>query len=211
MARNVDNELASRIIISESSNESPETLERPTDPAHRRETLYQRENEDESPTLTEAQFQDLLEHPETLYNEIVKLITGARDLRAYSENYREQLQETKRAPQKSKIILDKFVAQPPEHTPSSSPAPENSRQTIKLPDPPLSNGSGKDGTTFDNWLILQESVAAYYNDPTVSTSRFARYCTTNDQQIRNRFQRRDQASKKAKDPDKASSREAPRP
>ncbi|KAI9767942.1 MAG: hypothetical protein M1839_004306 [Geoglossum umbratile] len=58
---------------------------------------------------------------------------------------------------------------------------------------------------------LQEFIATYYNDPTISTSQFARHCITNDQQIHNWFEKRDQASKKAEDSDKASSRQAPHP
>ena len=328
MARDADNGLTSRISISETSDESPETLEQPDAATNRRETLYQKANEDESPALTKAEFQDLLEHPETLYKEIVELVTKARDLRAYGENYHEQLQETKRALHKSETILDKLVAQPSGHLPDGSPAPEHARRTVKLPDPPLFDGSSKDVTTFDNWLIqlknklrgnadsypteelkiiyaagrtsgealalisprlnatsshaytaltelyehleelygdpnkernarqafkslvmkkgqtfqefyaaflrnvadgnispqdlkddlndkltwkLQESVATYYNDPTVSMSQFARYCTTNDQQIRNRFEKRDQASRKAEDSNKTSSKQTSRP
>ena len=93
MARDADNGLASR--VSETSDESPETLEHYTNTTNRRETLYQKANEDESPALMKTDFQDLLEHPETLYKEIVELITKTRDLRAYGENYREQLRETK--------------------------------------------------------------------------------------------------------------------
>ena len=78
MARDADNGLASR--VSETSDESPETLERYTNTTNRRETLYQKVNEDESPALTKADFQDLLEYPETLYKEIVELITKTRDL-----------------------------------------------------------------------------------------------------------------------------------
>ncbi|KAI9775774.1 MAG: hypothetical protein M1839_000902 [Geoglossum umbratile] len=36
---------------------------------------------------------------------------------------------------------------------------------------------------------LHESITTYYNDPAVSTSQFAWYCITNDQQIRNWFKR----------------------
>src|SRR4051794_14162910 len=120
MARDADNGLPSHISISETSDESPDTLERPADAANRRKTLYQRSNEDERPALMKAEFQDLLEHPEMLYKEIVELITKARDLRAYGENYREQLQETKRALQKSEVILNKFISQPHGHTLSDS-------------------------------------------------------------------------------------------
>ena len=95
MARDADNGLTSR--VSETSDESLETLEHHTNTTNRRETLYQKANEDESPALTKAEFQDLLEHPETLYREIVELIMKTRDLRAYGENYHEQLREAKRA------------------------------------------------------------------------------------------------------------------
>ena len=78
MARDADHGLTSR--VSETLDESPETLERPTNTTNRRETLYQKANEDESPALTKAKFQNLLEHPEMLYKEIVELITKARDL-----------------------------------------------------------------------------------------------------------------------------------
>lgn len=109
MARDADNGLTSHISISEMSDESPDTLEHLADATNCRETLYQKAKEDESPVLTKTEFQDLLEHPETLYKEIVELITKARDLRAYGENYCEQLQETKRALHKSEMILDKFI------------------------------------------------------------------------------------------------------
>jgi hypothetical protein len=330
MARDADNGQTSRtalplgVTISETSDELPE---RPIDGTNRRETLYERANEDESSALTKTEFEHMLEHPEVLYKEIVELIMKTRDLRAYNENYREQLRETKQALRKNEIILDKFISHPHEPTPAGSPAPENSRRTVKLPDPPLFDGTGKDSITFDNWLIqvknklrgnadsypteelkliyvagrtsgealalisprlnttsrhaytmltelyehldelygdpnkernarqafknlamkkgqtfqefyaiflrsvadgnispqdlkddlndkltwkLQESVATYYNDPTVSTSQFARHCTTNDQQIRNRLEKRDQASKKAEDSNKPNSRQPTR-
>ena len=89
MARDADYGLTSR--VSETSNELPETLKRPTNTTNRRETLYQKANKDESPALTKAEFQDLLEYLEMLYKEIVELITKARDLRAYGENYHKQL------------------------------------------------------------------------------------------------------------------------
>ena len=76
-----------------------------------------------------VEFQDLLEHPEMLYKEIVELITKARDLQAYGENYCEQLQETKRALKQT---------------------PKSNRRTVKLPDPLLFDSSSKDRITFDN-------------------------------------------------------------
>lgn len=51
---------------------------------------------------------------------------------------------------------------------------------------------------------LQETVATYYNNPAVGTTEFARYCTTNDQQIRARFEKKDQASKRTENADKTS-------
>ena len=67
-----------------------------------------------------------------LYKEIVELITKARDLQTYSENYRKQLWEMRQALKQT---------------------PKSNRWTIKLPDPPLFDGSSKDGITFDKWLI----------------------------------------------------------
>jgi hypothetical protein len=44
---------------------------------------------------------------------------------------------------------------------------------------------------------LQESVAMYYNDPMITTTAFAQYCTTLDQQIRTRIEKQDRASKRS--------------
>ena len=43
---------------------------------------------------------------------------------------------------------------------------------------------------------LQEAVATYYNDPTITLSQFARHCTTNDHQIRSRLEKRERAARK---------------
>ncbi|KAH0553042.1 hypothetical protein GP486_006764 [Trichoglossum hirsutum] len=69
----------------------------------RKETLCQRaDNEDEEALeLTEAEFYEKLKDPKTLYQEIVELIQQARDLRAFSKNYRKQLVEAKQALQRS--------------------------------------------------------------------------------------------------------------
>jgi NCAIR mutase (PurE)-related protein len=42
---------------------------------------------------------------------------------------------------------------------------------------------------------LQEAVATYYNNPNVTTTAFARHCTTNDQQIRARLDKRERLPK----------------
>ena len=42
---------------------------------------------------------------------------------------------------------------------------------------------------------LQEAVAMYYNNPDVTTTAFARYCTTNDQQIRAHLDKRERLQK----------------
>ncbi|KAH0548221.1 hypothetical protein GP486_008067 [Trichoglossum hirsutum] len=76
----------------------------------------------------------------TLYHEITKLIQQAKNLRTFSENYREQLVETKQALQCSK-------------TAGSMPVSSEGRRSTKLPDPLLFNGSIKDGVTYDNWLV----------------------------------------------------------
>ena len=58
---------------------------------------------------------------------------------------------------------------------------------------------------------LQESVATYYNDPTITTSQLACYCITIDQQIRTCLEKRDQASKKPEGPERMSSKPTPYP
>jgi Zinc knuckle len=306
---------------------SPEVSEHPVDVPDRRDTLVQRAEEEEGLALTKAEFRAMLKDPESLYNEIMELITKTRDLHAYGENYREQLREAKRALKKSEAIVDKFLTQPAERVQSESPAPEG-RRTVKLPDPPVFEGKTTAGPTFDNWLVqvknklrgnadaypseelkiiyvsgrvggdalalisprldeasrhayttvaelythleelygdpnkernarqalkdlvmqkgqtfqefyalflkhvadgnvnspdlkddlynkltwkLQEAVATYYNDPNVMTTQFAKHCTTNDQQIRARFEKRDQSSKKPESTEKPTSGPSSRP
>ena len=53
----------------------------------------------------------MIKDPETLYEEIVELITKTRDLRAHSENYREQLREARQAVARNEAILDRVLAQ----------------------------------------------------------------------------------------------------
>jgi hypothetical protein len=305
--------------------ESPEGSEHPVDAHGRRDTLFQRAEKEEGPALSKAEFQELLRNPEALYEEIVELILKTRDILAHSENYRDQLRETKQALRKNEAIIEKLIAQPAGMT--GSPAPEG-RRSVKLPDPPIFEGTTKDGITFDNWLVqiknklrgnsdayqtedlkiiyvsgrvgghalalisprlnqdgrhayetvgelythleelygdpnkernarqafkelsmkkgqtfqefyalflrhvadgninpqdlkddlndkltwkLQEAVATYYNNPAIRTTEFARYCTTNDQQIRARYEKKEQASKKANEgTDKPSPGGAPR-
>jgi Zinc knuckle len=300
-------------------DESEETLQRPAGDPNRRETLCQKADDEENVTLTKAEFQAMLKDPETLYTEVLELITKVRDLRAYGENYREQLHEARQTIRRNEALLDRVITQ--EGTLSGAPSPpESARRTTKLPDPPLFDGSSKDGTTYDNWLIqvknklrgnadaypteelriiytagrvsgnalalisprldsanhhayksvrelyehldelygdpnkeknarytfkelvmkkgqtfqefyatflrcitdgniathdlkddlndkltwkLQEAVATYYNDPTVTLSQFARYCTTNDQQIRSRLEKRERTARKTEDTRKA--------
>jgi hypothetical protein len=296
--------------------------------ANRRETLHEKTEDDDNPGLTEAEFRDMLKDPDSLYKEIVELITKMRDLRAYSDNYVEQLREAKRALKRNEGILDRLAALPSDRASSSTPTPDNSRRVVKLPDPPLFNGIPKDGVSFDNWLIqvknklrgnadsyptedlkiiyaagrvsgdalalisprlntegphayktvqglydhlyelygdpnkernarqafkdlmmkkgqtfqefyalflryiadgnidsrdlkdeinerltwkLQESVAVYYNDPAVTTNQFARFCTTFDQQIRSRLEKRDQTPRKYEDTNKTVPKQALQP
>jgi hypothetical protein len=131
---------------------SPEASEYPVDTPCRRETLFQRAEEEEDPELTKAEFRELLKDPDRLYEEIVELIAKTRDLQAYSENYRTQLQETKQALHKNEAIINKLLEQPAGRAQSETPAPEG-RRIVKLPDPPLFEGRIKDGITFDNWVI----------------------------------------------------------
>jgi len=308
-------------------NGSDSTLQRPVGSANRRDTLCQRAEDDEeaNTVLTQAEFEDMLEDPANLYTEVIELITKLRDQRAYSENYREQLQEARQAIRRHEAVIERLVAR--EGSPSgSSPVPEVVRRTTKLPDPPLFDGSNKDGVTYDNWLIqlknklrgnpdaypteelriiytagrmsgdalalisprlgadnhhayttvaelyehlnelygdpnkernarhtfkelamkkgqtfqefyatflrciadgnidprdlkddlydkltwkLQESVATYYNDPAITLSQFARYCTTYDQQIRTRLEKRERSAKKPEEPSKGTPGQIP--
>ena len=77
--------------------ESPEGSEHPVNTHGRRDTLFQRAEEEEGPALSKADFQELLRSPEALYEEIVELILKTCDILAYSENYCNQLRETKQA------------------------------------------------------------------------------------------------------------------
>jgi hypothetical protein len=53
---------------------------------------------------------------------------------------------------------------------------------------------------------LQEMVATYYNDSSIDLTTFARHCTTNDQQVRARYGRKDtQQAKKTETTSRANS------
>jgi hypothetical protein len=77
--------------------ESPEGSEYPVNTYSRRNTLFQRTEEEEGPALLKADFQELLRSPEALYKEIVKLILKIYNILAYSKNYYNQLREIKQA------------------------------------------------------------------------------------------------------------------
>jgi hypothetical protein len=77
--------------------ESPKESEYPVNAYSRRDTLFQRAEKEEGPALLKADFQELLRSPEALYKEIVELILKICDILAYSENYYNQLKETKQA------------------------------------------------------------------------------------------------------------------
>jgi hypothetical protein len=284
-------------------------------PTARRETLLQRTRDDETDNgmLTRAEFNLMLQDPDNLFAQVSELLEALRDQRAYGANYREQLQEARQTIHRHEAVIERLVEQQRPAV-ASSPAPEGIRRTTKLPDPPLFNGTSKDGITYDNWLIqlknklrgnldaypteelriiyaasrvsgdalalisprlgadnhhaytttaelyehldelygdpnkvrnarhafkelamkkgqtfqefyaaflrciadgnidprdlkddlydkltwkLQEAVATYYNDPTVTQSQLARHCTTYDQQIRNRLEKRDRTARKS--------------
>jgi hypothetical protein len=59
---------------------SPEVSEYPINTPYRRETLFQRVEEEEGPELTKAKFRELLKDLDRLYEEIIELITKTRDL-----------------------------------------------------------------------------------------------------------------------------------
>jgi hypothetical protein len=77
--------------------ESPKGSEYPVNAYSRRDTLFQRAEEEEGPALSKADFQELLRSPEALYEEIVELILKTYNILAHSENYCNQLRETKQA------------------------------------------------------------------------------------------------------------------
>jgi hypothetical protein len=54
--------------------------EYPVNTPYRRETLFQRAEEEEGPELIKAEFRELLKDPDRLYEEIVELIAKIRDL-----------------------------------------------------------------------------------------------------------------------------------
>jgi hypothetical protein len=98
----------------------------------------------------------MLKDLEVLYTEVLKLITKVWDLCAYGENYCEQLHEAKQVIRRNEVILDRVITQ--EGSPPNSPLPYKSAQcTMKLPDPSLFDGSSKDRTTYNNWLIQVEN------------------------------------------------------
>ena len=59
---------------------SPEADEYPVNAPNKRETLFQRVEEEEGPKLIKAKFRELLKDLDQLYKEIVELITKIRDL-----------------------------------------------------------------------------------------------------------------------------------
>jgi hypothetical protein len=77
--------------------ESPEESEYSVNTYSRRDTLFQRTEEEEGPALLKADFQELLRSPEALYEEIIELILKIYNILTYSENYCNQLRETKQA------------------------------------------------------------------------------------------------------------------
>jgi molecular chaperone GrpE (heat shock protein) len=79
--------------------------------------------EDEGLALTQAELQDMIEDLETLYDEIIKLITRMKDLQAHSKNYRKQLQKAKYALLRNKTILDKILTNPYKCVPLESLIP----------------------------------------------------------------------------------------
>jgi hypothetical protein len=56
---------------------------------------------------------------------------------------------------------------------------------------------------------LQESVRTYYNDPSVDATRFAQYCTTNDQQIKAIYEKTKEYKKTGAGPAKFTSGATP--
>ena len=80
-------------MILEYRSKTPDELARipshPTERRTRRETLYERTEEDDIPAFPKAEFEAMIKDPETLYEEIVELIGKTRELRTYNKNYQE--------------------------------------------------------------------------------------------------------------------------
>jgi len=125
-------------------DEYEETRQRPEGRPSRRETLCRKAEQEDGPVPTRAEFQEMLKDPDALYEDIIELIEKSRDFRAHRDNYREQLIEVKQTMQRSGTV-------------GGTPAPPEGRRSTKLPDPPLFDGSTKDGVTYDNWLIQVEN------------------------------------------------------
>ena len=63
---------------SETPDELAGTPSHPTERRTRRETLYKRTEEDDSPVFLKTEFEEMIKDPETLYKEIVELIGKTR-------------------------------------------------------------------------------------------------------------------------------------
>ncbi|KAH0551113.1 hypothetical protein GP486_007541, partial [Trichoglossum hirsutum] len=125
-------------------DEYKETQQRPESHSSQREILCWKAEQEDGPVPIRAEFQEMLKDLDALYEDIIELIKKSRDFRAHRDNYREQLIGVKQTMQRSGTIGSMLV--PPE-----------GRRSTKLPDPPLFDGSTKDGVTYDNWLIQVEN------------------------------------------------------
>lgn len=298
----------------------------------RQETLRQRTDEEddyyEKPAFTRDELEDMMKDPENLCKEISELITQSREFRTARDNYNEQLQEAKQTIARHETFIDQLMAQRSSSAVATPARAEAVPRTVSLPDPPLFDGSAKDGTTYENWIIqvknklrgnsdayptedlriiyaagrlsgsalalisprldtasrhayaaaeelfehldelygdpnkeknarqafkeltmkkgqtfqefyaaflrcvadgnispsdlkddlndklawkLQEAVATYYNDPAVTLAQFAKHCTTNDQQIRARCDRRERTTRKVDEARRVPDRQTPPP
>ena len=135
---------------------SPELYEPHETAPSRRESIYrpaEERDDDELRHITLAELQHMMGEPNNLHKEINALITDVNRLRAYRQNYQEQLQDTKQALARHEAMLDRLLTQPQEQPAQDSPAPEATQRSGKLPDLPLFDGTSKNGHTFDNWLV----------------------------------------------------------
>ncbi|KAH0562003.1 hypothetical protein GP486_003292 [Trichoglossum hirsutum] len=160
-------------------DEYEETQQRPEGCLSRRETLCRKAEQEDGPVPIRTKFQEMLKNPDALYEDIIELIKKSRDFRVYRDNYRKQLIEVKQTMQHSGTISGTLVL-------------FKGQRFMKLPDPLLFDGSTKDRVMnislrdlkddLNDKLTwkLQEAVAMYYNDSTVTLSQFAKHCTTND-------------------------------
>ncbi|KAH0551509.1 hypothetical protein GP486_007276 [Trichoglossum hirsutum] len=194
-------------------------------PTVKQETLCQKadDEDEEAPGLTEAEFYERLQDPKALYQELAELIQRTRDLKAFSENYLENklrgnadaypTEDLKIIYVAGRVSGDALALISPRLWVTNWHAYETAfkdlimrkEQTFQefystflrcVADRNISPRDLKDDLNDKLTWKLQEAVATYYNDSTITLSQFAKHCTTNDQQIQARLEKHDRTTRK---------------